>query len=83
MKTSSIISKLEKQGYKVTYCFSGKVIASKGQRTYIAESYNSLHSQIFTEHIFFYKTINNLKNEDYEKVHTETIEKSGSNRRGH
>jgi hypothetical protein len=47
MKTNSIISKLEKHGYKVSRCFSGKVIACKGQRTYIAESYNSLHSQIF------------------------------------
>ena len=47
MKINLIISKLEKQGYKVTRCFSGKVIAKKGQRTYIAESYNSLYSQIF------------------------------------
>ena len=47
MKTNLIISKLEKQGYKVIHCFSGKVIAIKGQRTYVAESYNSLYSQIF------------------------------------
>lgn len=47
MKTQSIISKLEKQGFKVTKCFSGKVIASKGQQTYIADSYNALYKLMF------------------------------------
>lgn len=47
MKTEAIKTKLEKQGYKVTRCFSNKVLATKGQRTYAADSFNSLYKQIF------------------------------------
>ena len=47
MKTEAIRTKLEKHGYKVTRCFSNKVLASKGQRTYVADSLNSLYKQIF------------------------------------
>ena len=48
MKTNSIINKLEKLGYKVTRCFSGKVIANKGQQTYKADTYNALYKQLFS-----------------------------------
>jgi hypothetical protein len=47
MRTNLIIKKLEKLGYKVTRCFSGKVMANKGQQSYIADSYNALYKQIF------------------------------------
>lgn len=47
MKTDYIIAKLEKLGYKVTRCFSGTIIASKGQQSYKANSYNQLYNLMF------------------------------------
>ena len=40
------IEKLESKGYKVTFDMSGKILASKGQRTYSAESLTKLVKQV-------------------------------------
>lgn len=47
MKVTTITSRLEKLGYKVTMCFSGTIIASNGKKTYKANSYNELYNLIF------------------------------------
>lgn len=47
MKKEQAIKKLENAGYKVTFSMQGKVIASKGQRRYAAESVNGLVKIIF------------------------------------
>ncbi len=47
MKKQSAIAKLENNGYKVTFVMNGKVIATKGQRSYTANSVNGLVKQIF------------------------------------
>lgn len=46
MKRQTIINRLEKQGYKVTICFSGVVLAKKGSKNYWATSLNGLWSLI-------------------------------------
>ena len=47
MKKQTAIAKLEKAGYRITFTTSGNVIATKGQRSYTAESVNGLVKQIF------------------------------------
>lgn len=47
MTKQSAIKKLEKNGYSVTFTFSGKVIAKKGQQSYSADSINALISLLF------------------------------------
>ena len=39
--------KLENKGYKVIHCMSGKVIARKGSREYIADNITQLFKKIF------------------------------------
>lgn len=43
MKTQT---KLERKGYKVVYCMSGKVIAKKGNQTYMADNITQLYNKI-------------------------------------
>ena len=40
-------AKLEKHGYKIISTMQGNVIATKGQRTYKAETLNGLIKKIF------------------------------------
>jgi hypothetical protein len=47
MTKQRAIQKLYAAGYKVTFCTSGNVIASKGQRSYKAATINSLIKIIF------------------------------------
>ncbi len=47
MTKQSAITKLENNGYKVTFTMSGNVIATKGSRIYSAASVNALIKQIF------------------------------------
>lgn len=48
MKRQTIINRLEKQGYKVTICFSGMILAKKGSKSYHATSMNGLWNLIQT-----------------------------------
>jgi hypothetical protein len=47
MTTQSILSKLEKNGYKVTFTMTGNVIASKGNQSYSSNSLNALKVKLF------------------------------------
>jgi hypothetical protein len=47
MTKKSILSKLKSSGYVVRFCASGKIIASKYQRTYIGDTLSQLYNQIF------------------------------------
>lgn len=47
MTKQSAIKKLEKKGYKVTFSMQGKVLASKGNNSYMANSVNGLLKKIF------------------------------------
>ena len=47
MTTQSILTKLEKNGYKVTFTMTGNVIASKGNQSYSANSLNALKTKLF------------------------------------
>jgi hypothetical protein len=48
MKKETIFNKLIKQGYHVTHVIStGSYIATKGQRSYAADSLNELYRIIF------------------------------------
>jgi hypothetical protein len=47
MTKKSILSKLEKNGYKVTFTMSGNVIASKGNQSYSANNLNALKVKLF------------------------------------
>jgi hypothetical protein len=47
MKIETIITKLTAKGYTVKMSMNtGNVIATKGQRTYMAKSYNQLAKQL-------------------------------------
>lgn len=47
MTKKSILSKLEKNGYKVTFTMTGNVIAAKGNQSYSANSLNDLKVKLF------------------------------------
>ena len=47
MRIQAIRKKLKKHGYFVTFCLSGKYIASKNQRTYISKTLNGIYNQVF------------------------------------
>ncbi|MGL5730509.1 MAG: hypothetical protein ACRCX5_05245 [Bacteroidales bacterium] len=47
MTTKAIQKKLTANGYSFSTDFSGKAIATKGQRTYSANSFNALYKIIF------------------------------------
>lgn len=47
MTIKAIQKKLTANGYSFIMDFSGKVIATKGQRTYSANSFNALYKIIF------------------------------------
>lgn len=47
MKKQLAVRKLENNGYSVVFSTGGNVIATKGQRKYIASSVNALINQIF------------------------------------
>jgi hypothetical protein len=47
MTKQAAITKLERNGYEITICFSGSYIASKNQRHYKACSLNGLIKLIF------------------------------------
>jgi putative aminopeptidase FrvX len=47
MTKKSILSKLEKNGYKVTFTMTGNVIASKGNQSYSASSLSALKIKLF------------------------------------
>ena len=47
MKKQTMINKLEKCGYKVTFTMQGNVIATKGQKSYNAATLTELYRIIF------------------------------------
>lgn len=47
MTKNSAHNRIEQNGYKITYCMNGAVIATKNQSIYTAKTINALYNIIF------------------------------------